>query len=177
MSDLGAIFHVKKSGVQYDAHAYSTTDECHEPNLKIKFNGGAAYIKLEAKGSGDVPCYVKKGDGSVFQVKIEATPSGSISETTTKGSKQFNFTVPAQIHVLHAQISHDGKTSNVYVGVTPNKTYTLYIQSFIGFIAAGHYISEENVIIWYREVGKAPATLTISWSSEINTHTPDVNDY
>ena len=39
MSDLGAIFHVKKAGVQYDAHAYTTTDECPEPNLKIKFKG------------------------------------------------------------------------------------------------------------------------------------------
>lgn len=177
MSDLGAIFHVKKDGTQYDAHAYTTTDECPEPNLKIKFNGSPAYIKLEAKGSGDVPCYVKTKAGGIYQVRKEAIPSGSISETTTKGSKKFNFTVPAQIHVLHAQISHDGKTSNVYVGVTPNKAYTLYIQSFIGFIAAGHYISEGNVIIWYREAGKAPATLTISWSSEINTHTPDVNDY
>lgn len=69
MSDIGAIFHVSKNGVQYDAHAYTTTDECPEPNLKVKFKGTAAYVKLEAKGRGDVPCYVKKRDGSVFQVK------------------------------------------------------------------------------------------------------------
>lgn len=81
MSDLGAIFHVKKDGVQYDAHAYTTLDECPEPNLKIKFKGSPAYVKLEAKGSGDVPCYVKKSDGGVFQVKKEAVvvPTGSVS--------------------------------------------------------------------------------------------------
>lgn len=71
MSDLGAIFHVKKDGTQYDAHAYSTLAECPYPNLKIKFNGSAAYIKLEAKGSGDVPCYAKGAEG-VYQVKKEA---------------------------------------------------------------------------------------------------------
>lgn len=59
MSDLGAIFHVKKAGVQYDAHAYTTIDECPYPNLKIKFKGQQGYVKLENKGEGDVPCYVK----------------------------------------------------------------------------------------------------------------------
>lgn len=59
MSDLGAIFHVKKDGVQYDAHAYTTLDECPYPNLKINFKGVNAFVKLENKGSGDVPCYAK----------------------------------------------------------------------------------------------------------------------
>ena len=68
MSDLGAIFHVKKAGVQYDAHAYTTIDECPEPNLKLMFNGQQAYVKLVSKGSGDVPCYVKTKGGAIFQV-------------------------------------------------------------------------------------------------------------
>lgn len=177
MSDLGAIFHVKKAGVQYNAHAYTTTNECPYPNLKIKFKGTNAFVKLEAKGSGDVPCYVKTRGGGVYQVRKSAIPSGSIAETTTVGVKDFNFTVPAQIHVLHAQISHDGTTHNVYVGVTPNKTYNLYIDAVLLMIVAGHQISEGNDRVWYRSAGYPPATLTISWSSEINTHTPDVNDY
>ena len=178
MSDLGAIFHVKKAGVQYDAHAYTTIAECPYPNLKIKFRGQQAYVKMEqGKGNGDVPCYAKDKSGVIYQVRKEAIPSGSISETTTSGNKKFNFTVPPQINVLRAQISHDGKTATVYVGVTPNKKYTLYIQSLGFFISAGHFISDGNVVLWYRGAGKAPATLTISWSSEVNTHTPDVNDY
>ena len=178
MSDLGAKKKKKKDGVQYDAHAQTTIDECPYPNLKIKVRGQQAYVKMElGKGNGDVPCYAKDKAGVICQVRKEAIPSGSISETTTSGNKQFNFTVPPQINVLCAKISHDGKTDTVYVGVTPNKKYTLYIQSLLFVIAAGHYISEENVVLWYSSAGKAPATLTISWSSEVNTHTPDVNDY
>lgn len=180
MSDLGAIFHVKKAGVQYDAHAYTTIDECPYPNLKIKFKEQQAYVKMEqGKGNGDVPCYAKDKAGVIYQVRKEAISTGSISETATNEEhrKEFNFTVPAQIHVLHAQISHDGKTDNVYVGVTPNKTYTLYIQASVFIVVAGHHISGDKYFPWYKSAGKSPATLTISWSSEVNTHTPDVNDY
>ena len=68
MSDLGAIFHVKKDGVQYDAHAYTTLDECPEPNLKLMYKGQQAYVKLAVKGSGDVPCYVRTKTGKLYQV-------------------------------------------------------------------------------------------------------------
>lgn len=68
MSDLGAIFHVKKDGVQYDAHAYTTLGECPEPNLKLMYRGKQAYVKLAAKGSGDVPCYVRTKAGGLYQV-------------------------------------------------------------------------------------------------------------
>ena len=97
MSDLGAIFHVKKSGVQYDAHAYSTTDECPYPNIKINFKGQQGYVKLEDKGSGDVPCYVKpKSEDKIYQVRKEAIPTGSI----TMPSSDITFTVPSGIKVL-----------------------------------------------------------------------------
>lgn len=72
MSDLGTIFHVKKDEAQYDAHAYTTLDECPEPNLKLMFKGQQAYVKLENKGEGDVPCYVKTKAGGLYQVKKEA---------------------------------------------------------------------------------------------------------
>ena len=78
MSDLGAIFHVKKEGVQYDAHAYTTLDECPEPNLKVTYKGQQAYVKLGSKGEGDVPCYVKKKDASIYQLIKEAVPTGSL---------------------------------------------------------------------------------------------------
>lgn len=95
MSDLGAIFHVKKDGTQYDAHAYTTTDECPEPNLKIKFNGSAAYIKLEAKGSGDVPCYVKlKSESTMYQVRKEAVPTG---EYNMLRNETYTLKVPAGV--------------------------------------------------------------------------------
>ena len=136
MSDLGAIFHVKKDGTQYDAHAYSTTDECPEPNLKIKFKGSPAYIKLEAKGSGDVPCYVKKSDGGVYQVKkVAAAPTGEklISVSGT-------FTVPSGITVL--EIEYDTEvSSNEYVGVTPGSTHKITIESDEGTDSSPYYVN------------------------------------
>ena len=177
MSDLGAIFHVKKDGVQYDANAYTTLDECPEPNLKVTYKGQQAYVKLDAKGEGDVPCYVKTKAGNTYQVKKEAIPSGSITKiNSTSNIIDFDFTVPAQIHVLHAHISYNDVDKDVYVGVTPNKTYSLHIMArFI--ITIGHRISDSSVKIWYQAVGKGTVTLTISWSSEINKQTPTVEDY
>lgn len=68
MSDLGTIFHVKKNGIQYDAHVYTTLDECPEPNIKLIYKGQRAYIKLAAKGEGDMPCYVRNKTGNLYQV-------------------------------------------------------------------------------------------------------------
>lgn len=78
MSDLGTIFHVKKDGVQYDAHAYTTLDECPEPNLKLMYRGKQAYVKLAAKGSGDVPCYVRTKAGVLYQVLATPVKKGQI---------------------------------------------------------------------------------------------------
>ena len=177
MSDLGAIFHVKKSGTQYDAHAYTTTDECPEPNLKINFKGTAAYIKLEAKGSGAVPCYVKKRDGEVFQVKKEAgTPTG---HTIIEGAG--TFTVPSGIHVIELY----GDFNTIYVGVTPNTTHHIYIditqQGHVHYeISVGctshNRVYESDTFI--SDVGEEPSeNIRISWSPKINKLSPTVTDY
>lgn len=180
MSDLGAIFHVTADGKQYDVHAYTTTDECPEPNLKIKFKGSPAYIKLEAKGSGDVPCYVKKSDGGVFQVKKEAgVPTGNI---IIDGAA--TFIVPSGINVIEIYI--DALDAVVYVGVTPNTTHTIYMDmEQIGHFHWGINVrcSSHNKTYVRRRVivdedGEEPSvTMRISWSSEINKHAPNVTDY
>ena len=182
MSDLGAIFHVKKDGVQYDAHAYTTLDECPEPNLKLMYKGQHAYVKLEAKGSGDIPCYVKPKSGStVYQVKKEASiapPSGS---TTINSSD--SFTVPPRVTVLYII----GEFTPVYVGVTPNTTHKIKVQlneirENIFRITVGcssHktvYATDMNQI----DDGDDPSymeSIKILWSPEINKHATDVNDY
>lgn len=197
MSDLGAIFHVKKAGVQYDAHAYTTTDECPEPNLKIKFKGSPAYVKLEAKGSGDVPCYVKKSDGGVFQVKKEAVvvPTGSVSV----GAGDM-FSVPPGVEVIKvfwSKYEYDDTSNSMYtyVGVTPGKTYELQCYTFIIWPEGdpgreyndGIYlgsISGTKVKTWFQ---RTPADDTqdttdlrgfeLSWSPEINKMKPTYTDY
>lgn len=178
MSDLGAIFHVKKDGTQYDAHAYTTTDECPEPNLKIKFNGSPAYIKLEAKGSGDVPCYVKTKAGNTYQVKKEAVPTGTVLFTGGK------FTVPMGITVLKINYEDD---NSQYIGVTPGSTHTLYIDTTEGTEDTRYsvevYCNDHRAywfnIEWWGEpyLGEPEASVHISWSPEINNHVTNRNDY
>lgn len=180
MSDLGAIFHVKKAGVQYDAHAYTTTDECPEPNLKIKFKGSPAYIKLEAKGSGDVPCYVEKSDVGVFQVKkIAGVPTGSI---IIDGSD--TFTVPSGINVIEIYI--DALDARVYVGVTPNTTHSIYMETRqmghfrwgINVMCSSHNKTYVSSNVTVDDDSEEPnVIMRISWSPEINEYTPEVTDY
>lgn len=175
MSDLGAIFHVKKAGVQYDAHAYTTTDECPFPNLKLKYKGQQAYVKLEANGSGDVPCYVKASEGTYQVKKVAATPTGS---TTIIGVD--SFTVPSGIHVI--EINSD--LGNIYVGVTPNTTHSIYIDvTQIGHV---HYditigcTSHNKIYITDRilsEEEEPSDIMFINWSPEINKKTPTITDY
>lgn len=172
MSDLGAIFHVKKDGVQYDAHAYTTTDECPEPNLKINFKGTAAYIKLEAKGSGDVPCYVKKSDGGIYQIHKEAISTGSM---TVPYKTNVTFTIPTGIKVIkveHKQPLGDQNIITNYIGVTPGATHSLeWIKGILKFLhlqCATHSIEWTNSTLF---------DVTLSWSPEINKHTPNITDY
>lgn len=169
MSDLGAIFHVKKAGVQYDAHAYTTTDECPEPNLKIKFKGSPSYIKLEAKGSGDVPCYVKKSDGGVFQVRKEAIPTGQLSV-----SGDITFTVPSGIKVIAVQVE-----SNIrYIGVTPNTTHSLVWKMVVGnnYDVYSLRCKSHKNIIWGQGFDSGRYA-TLAWSPKINKQRIVESDY
>lgn len=179
MSDLGAIFHVKKAGVQYDAHAYTTIDECPYPNLKIKFKGQQGYVKLENKGEGDVPCYVKpKSEDKIYQVRKEAIPTGTV---LFKGGK---FTVPMGITVLKINYEDD---DTQYVGVTPGSTHTLEIDTTEGNSDMAYevevYCNDHRAIwfdiAWQDEpyLGEPDASVYISWSPEINKHVTDRNDY
>lgn len=188
MSDLGAIFHVKKDGVQYDAHAYTTLDECPEPNLKLTYKGQQGYVKLTDKGSGDVPCYVKPKSGSaVYQVKkeYESVPTGGVYLDGVDNS----FTVPNGVTVL--QVTITGFANDVqYVGVTPGKTYNLLnctVESWdegnilLGYVTRGRY---PNYIYWSEvgdtgsePLGQSSEQFHLAWSPEINKMTPDYKDY
>ena len=167
MSDLGAIFHVKKSGVQYDAHAYTTLSECPYPNLKIKFNGQQAYVKLENSGSGDVPCYVKTSGGT-YQVRKSAIPTGSL-----RIRNDITFTVPAGITVIQV-----GTIRPTYVRVLPNSTHHLVWDVDVGenttydLICSTHASNE-----WTRYISLDSRDVTLYWSPEINNHSTNFNCY
>nr|DAH95418.1 MAG TPA: hypothetical protein [Caudoviricetes sp.] len=169
MSDLGAIFHVKKDGVQYDAHAYTTLDECPEPNLKLTYKGQQGYVKLETKGSGDVPCYVKTKAGNTYQVKKEAIPTG---EVNIHGS--ISFTVPAGIKII--KVTSDNRTS--YVGVNPNSVHALRWKYIEGNNASFRILRchSHSDTVWIRNEDY-DYIAKLSWSPEINKQTPTVTDY
>lgn len=169
MSDLGAIFHVKKDGVQYDAHAYTTLDECPEPNLKLTYKGQQGYVKLEAKGEGDVPCYVKPKAGDTYQVRKEAIPTGSKYIKHDYNNTEGDFTVPNGIKVIKVAVS--GNATD-YVGVTPKSTHDLY---FVRYGFSGRKLQCITDSIWWAtSLGDA---VTLSWSPEINKKTPTIKDY
>lgn len=198
MSDLGAIFHVKKDGVQYDAHAYTTLDECPEPNLKLMYKGQQAYVKLEVKGSGDVPCYVKPKSGStVYQVKKEqiSVPSGGV--TVGDGD---TFTVPLGVKVIRAfwsRYEYDDTSNNMYtyIGVTPGKTYKLQCYAFIVWpegdpgreYTDGRYLGsivDTKLVTWFERLPADDIQDTVdlrgfelNWSPEINKMKPTYTDY
>ena len=182
MSDLGAIFHVKKAGVQYDAHAYTTVEECPEPNLKINFKGTQAYVKLMNNGEGNVPCYVKpKSANMIYQVQKEASIAPPTGSTIINSSA--SFTVPPRVTVLYIT----GEFTPVYVGVTPNTTHEIVvhlkeIRENMFRVTVGcssHktvYATDMNQI----DSGDDPSymeSISILWSPEINKHATDVNDY
>ena len=175
MSDLGEIFHVKKDGVQYDAHAYTTLDECPEPNLKLTYKGQQAYVKLEAKGDGDVPCYVKTKAGNTYQVKKEAVPTGT---QIIKGG--IDFTVPPGIKVIEVctPVKEGYGHLYKYIGVTPNSVHKLRWRLVESESSSSYrlYCASRHKNEWgvnYIEDDRA----RLSWSPEINKHTPTVTDY
>lgn len=97
------------------------------------------------------------------------------------------FTVPQQVHVLKVTAPYSDLVS--FVGVTPGKEYTLdggctytrpdeeiyyddvYVENakthkpWIGVLNDGYHDGMES------------DKYILSWSPEINTHTPDVTDY
>lgn len=199
MSDLGAIFHVKKAGVQYDAHAYTTLDECPSPNLKLKYKGQQAYVKMEqGKGNGDVPCYVKDKAGGIYQVKKEAVvvvPTGSVSV----GADDI-FSVPPGVKVIRVfwnKYEYDDTSHSIYtyVGVTPGKKYKLQCYTFLIWLDRdpanesddGLYlgsISGTKETPWFQRAPYDDIRRTIdlrgfklSWSPEINKMKPTYTDY
>lgn len=105
-----------------------------------------------------------------------AVPSGSTT-ITVDGYNSASFTVPDGVRVVSA----DGR----YVGVTPNKTYSL--GGWMPFIhhkddVGNPFLQSSSGVYWYGSApedypDQMPVSFTIRWSAEINNSTPDVTDY
>lgn len=119
-----------------------------------------------------------------------SVPTGSV-DFTHNGK----FTIPQGIHIAKARLYGMDDYSNKYditkfVAVTPNKTYRLqgklpyeqpnYQEKFYGDPLL---LNRDSFVYWVGSVADDDQDdadilkFTISWSPEINTHTPDVTDY
>ena len=116
---------------------------------------------------------------------LEASiPSGEI--TLAHGS---TFTVPAGIKVLKASFNQSGYLSLItYVGVTPNKSYTLYsIWTDYNYREGEEYLlyNANNNKDWINytignldiETGYTELNFKLEWSPTINQHAVEVTDY
>lgn len=169
MSDLGAIFHVKKNGTQYDAHAYTTLEECPFPNLKINFNGTKGFVKLY--NHGNVPCYVKTADGGKYQVNKEfVVPTGSV---ILPRRETYTFVVPGGVKVIECEeYDENWGYSYVYVGVKPGSTHILYWNPN-NTTDRGIKCRSHNI----RWTHSLTTSGYLRWSPQINNHAINVSDY
>lgn len=204
MSDLGAIFHVKKNGTQYNAHAYTTIDECPYPNLKIKTKSGTqAYVKLTTNGQGDVPLRVKpKSESTTYQVQATSIPTGSATVPALPGipwmteynnDNYWNSTNSLSALTIPFGIKVVAVNNTKYVGVTPGKTYYLESGAYKAPVggnpglrlcsvhASGTFTVQNSTYSrkgrQWAAIRNASSNMTISWSPEINAMTPTVTDY
>ena len=118
------------------------------------------------------------GGGLTFSASpaTATVPTGSVSIEVNYGSPA-SITIPNGVRVV--------RVGDNYIGVTPNKKYTL-----IGWVPFVHHTGDEfnsflqnayTDVFWYGTFTDSPDTrpdtFTIFWSAEINTHTPIVTDY
>lgn len=175
MSDIGAILHVKKDGVQYDAHAYTTIDECPAPHLKIRFNETNAFVKLENRGNGDVPLYVRMRSGEVYQVKKEAIPSGRLILNSNYHDPDVHFTVPKGCTII--KVIYNSKRSPDYISVYPNSYHNLRFTPPSDGGSETYLYCSSHSESWMRGWCSYGDPTILEWSSEINKHSPTLSDH
>lgn len=88
------------------------------------------------------------------------------------------FIVPSGVHVIKVNCD---QVDTVYVGVTPNTTH--HIDIYIDedpYLEVFDWLVEcvaHNKVYIDNNGNNDSGIVDISWSPEINTHTPDVTDY
>lgn len=101
-------------------------------------------------------------------------PAGSQNVTVDYGENE-QIIIPNNITVVQVDAC--------YIGVTPNKKYTLI--GWTPFVRHKEYppfLQSMSGVYWSGEApgdisDTLPATFTIRWSADINTHKPYVTDY
>lgn len=127
---------------------------------------------------------VINGDRTINATYATLIPTGSIEMENDEGLTYTLFTVPAGIRVLKVENSYHGIIK--YVGVTPGSVHNLNVERYshnkyhhvslycYRLICVSHSKKYNDV---NNNCSNSRHSFRISWSPEINTHTPDVTDY
>lgn len=116
-------------------------------------------------------------------------PTGSVTITEDKIYSTYTFTVPAGIKVVALRLTEYYQTYGpMYIGVTPGSSHNLRLYSH--YAVGAQMIAYEVICGTHHNATWGHAVLCprvdgglrflnyiISWSPEINTHTPDSTDY
>lgn len=103
-------------------------------------------------------------------------PAGGQNVTVDYGKNE-QIIIPNNVTVVQVDAN--------YIGVTPNKKYTLIGWTPFVHHSGDHYppfLRSTNGVYWSGASPEdtpdtLPATFTIRWSTDINTHKPHVTDY
>lgn len=126
---------------------------------------------------------VINGDKTINATSAILIPTGSIEIENNEVSYTY-FTVPAGIRVLKVENSYHGIIK--YVGVTPGSVHRLKVERYshnkyhhvelycYRLICVSHSKKYNDV---NNKCSNEQHSFRVSWSPEINTHTPDVTDY
>lgn len=138
MSLYNKKLHIKKPNNQIQiANLYTDKNDVGSNYLTLNDNNNIVYAPL--MNNGDIDCKVNKNN-QIFKVNSTANIRQNGSATINFTSNPQTFTVPDNVHVVNLYFyseKHRGwagqyidKTINVFIRVTPNKTYTCqYIES------------------------------------------------
>ena len=127
-----------------------------------------------------------------FKADTTFTASEAVETSVPTGEMAIYSTttlhIPNGVKVVEVTSNYpriNGGNSGIYIGVSENADYTLEViqhQQIADYFCL--LCNGESNKTWYM-IGRHPVSTinsktpryTISWSKEINTHTPDVEDY
>lgn len=122
------------------------------------------------------------GGGVVFSAS-PATTSVQTGSIDRLYYDPFKFTVPDGVRILKIDlIVNDVPGKPSYVGVTPGSIHELEMEEYAPQITVTYTVkcsthNKSYIAARFPVAGGPTVTYRISWSPEINTHTPDVTDY
>lgn len=126
-----------------------------------------------------------KGNNRWGGVVFSASPATEIVAPTGSVTIPFNdslrVNIPLGVNVAKCELGGKSGT-DIYVGVSPNSSHMLYNvihgNNQLPVIMNKIVCDSHGGIEWCKwQTPREDIRWTISWSSEINTHTPDITDY